>query len=123
MSKVLGITSASVLGHQINRVRKKESYDGDDPGCYEQFPIAHRWQQRQEAQAELRVTDALGISSDRQKWEDRRDADHLKESLCERERKNETQLCSAIRSSEKQDATDQVRNVMNESGHASELDV
>jgi len=64
VSKVPGVTSARVLGQQVNCVRKKDSYDRDDPGGYEQFPIVHRWQQRKEAQAKMRAADAIGISSD-----------------------------------------------------------
>ena len=123
MSKVLGVTSASVLGQQINRVRKKESYDGDDPGDDEQVPIAHRWQQREETETEMRVTDALGISGDRQKGEDRRDADDLKQGLRKRQGKNSCQLRSTIGSRKKENATNQIGNVMRKTGHVSELHV
>jgi hypothetical protein len=123
VSKVLGVTSPRVLGQQVNRVRKKESYNGDDAGCYKKFAVTHGWQHREKAKAELRVADALGISSDRQKWEDRRDADDLKQGLRKRQGKNSCQLRSPIGSRKKENATNQIGNVMRKTGHVSELHV
>ncbi|MFL6501625.1 MAG: hypothetical protein ACJ8LL_13025 [Candidatus Udaeobacter sp.] len=71
----------------------------------------------------MRSTDAVGISSERQKWEDRRDADYLKDGLRKRERKNPGELRSAVWARQKQDATKKVGNVMKKWGHASELHV
>ena len=50
-------------------------------------------------------------------------ADDLKERLRKRERKNPGQLRSTVRSREKENATNQIGNVMNKPGHVSELQV
>ena len=72
----------------------------------------------------MRATDALGISGNRQKRKDRRDADDLKKRLRKRERKNRSQLRSAVWPREKENATNQVGNVMDKPGQGgSELRV
>ena len=71
----------------------------------------------------MRSADAIGISGERQKWEDRRGADHLKDGLRKRERKNTSQLRSAVWARQKENATNQVGNVMDKPGHVSELHV
>ena len=98
MAKVLRITSTSVLGHEINNIGCEERSDCDHSGYKKQFPIFHRRKQLQETRAEMRPADAFGIGGDCQKWEDRRNADDLKEGLRKREQKNQTQLRSAVRS-------------------------
>ena len=70
----------------------------------------------EETRAEVRSADAVGIGGDRQKWEDRRDADDLKQGLRKRQRKNQAQLRSAVWPREKENATNQVGNVMNKPG-------
>ena len=52
----------------------------------------------------MRPTDALGISGNRQKWKDRRDADNLEKRLRKRQRKNRGKLGPAIWSREKENA-------------------
>jgi len=52
----------------------------------------------------MRATDALGISGNRQKGKDRRDADHLEKRLCKRQRKNRGKLAPAIWPGEKENA-------------------
>ena len=123
MSKVLGVTSPRVLSQQVNCVRKKDSYDCDDPGYYEQLKVFHRWKQAQESRAKMRSADAIGISGERQKWEDRRDADHLKDGLRKRKRKNPSQLRSAVWARQKENATNQIGDVLDKPGHVSALHV
>ena len=123
MSKVVGVTSARVLGQQVNCVGHEEAGDSDHSSYYKQLPVFHRRKQLKKTHAEVRATDALGISSNRQKWEDRRDADDLKESLRKRERKNPGKLRSAVWARQKEDAPNQFGNVMNKPGHVSELHV
>jgi hypothetical protein len=53
----------------------------------------------------MRAADAIGISGNRQKWKDRRDADHLKKGLRKRQRKNPPQLRSAVWAGKKENAT------------------
>ena len=71
----------------------------------------------------MRSADAIGISGERQKWEDRRDADYLKNGLRKREQKNRSQLRSAVWARQKENATKEVGNVMDKPGHVSELHV
>src|SRR5262245_24803660 len=72
----------------------------------------------------MRSADALRISGKRQKREDRRDPDHLKESLRKRQRKNRAQFHSPVRAGEEQNAPNQISNVVNKWGQGgSELRV
>ena len=72
----------------------------------------------------MRMTDALGIGGDCQKRKDRRDPDHLKEGLRKREQKNRAQLRSTVWSRQKENAANQIENVMNKPGQGgSELHV
>jgi hypothetical protein len=71
----------------------------------------------------MRPADAIGISGERQKWEDRGDADHLKDGLRKREGKNPGQLCSAVWARQKENATNQIGNVMDKPRHVSDLHV
>lgn len=72
----------------------------------------------------MRTTDALGISGNRQKRKDRRDADHLEKRLCKRQREDRGKLTPAVWPREKENATDQVGNVMKKPGQGgSELHV
>ena len=61
----------------------------------------------------MRTTDALGISGNRQKGKDRRDADHLEKRLCKRQREDRGKLAPAVWPREKENAANQVDNVMN----------
>ena len=123
MTKVLGVTRARILGQQVHRVGCNEPRDSDDAGYEEQLPVFHGRKKAQETRAEVRSADAFWVSSDGQKWKDRCNPDHLKQGLRKRERKNQTQLRSAVWPREKENATNQVGNVMNKSGHVSELHV
>ena len=116
MSKVLGVTRARILGQQVHRVGGNEPCDSNDAGYEQQLPVFHGRKKTEETRAELRSADAVGISCDRQKWKDRCDANDLKQRLRKRERKNEKQFRSAIWPRQKQNATNQVGNVMNKPG-------
>ena len=72
----------------------------------------------------MRATDALGISGNRQERKDRCDADDLEKRLCKRERKNGAELRSAVWPREKENATNQIGDVMDKPGQGgSELHV
>ena len=78
----------------------------------------------EEIHAKVRPTNALGISGNRQERKDGCDADDLKKRLRKRERKNGRQLRSAVWPREKENATNQVGNVMDKPGQGgSELHV
>jgi hypothetical protein len=62
VAKAVGIASTCIFSQQIYSIRKQERGNGDNPRCYEQFAIAHRRQQRKDAEAELRMTEAIRIS-------------------------------------------------------------
>ena len=61
----------------------------------------------------MRAADALGISGNRQKRKDRRDADDLEKRLCKRQREDRGKLTPAVWPREKENAPNQVDNVMN----------
>ena len=116
MTKVLGVTRACILGQQVHRVGCNEPCDSNDAGYEQQLPVFHGRKKAEETRAEVGSSDAVGISCDRQKWKDRCDANDLKQRLRKRERKYETQLRSAVWSREKENATNQIGNVMNKPG-------
>ena len=112
-----------VLGQQVHCVGHEDGSDGDHSGYEKQLKVFHRWKQAQKSRAKMRSADAIGISGERQKWEDRRGADHLKDGLHKREQKNPSQLRSAVWARQKENATKEVGNVMNKRGHVSGLHV
>src|SRR5262249_36585288 len=80
--------------------------------------------QAQKLRPEMRATNALGISGDREKRKYRCDPDDLKKGLRKRERKNPGQFYSAVWPREKQNAPNQIGNVINKRGQGgSELRV
>ena len=94
------------------------------PATKSSSPVFHRWKETQKARAKMRPTNALRISGDSQEGKDRSDADDLKKGLRKRERKNAGQLPSAIWPREKENAPNQIGNVMNKPGQGgSELHV
>ena len=74
--------------------------------------------------AKVRPANALGISSNRQERKDGCDADDLEKRLRERKRKDGAELRSPVWPCEKENATNQVGNVMDKPGQGgSELHV
>jgi hypothetical protein len=72
----------------------------------------------------MRTTDALGIGGNCQKWKDRRDAYNLEKGLRERQRKNRGKLRAAVWSRQKENAPNQISDVMDKRGQGgSELRV
>jgi len=72
----------------------------------------------------MRTTDALGIGGNCQKRKDRRDAYNLEKGLRERQRKNRGKLRPAIWSRQKENAPNQIGDVMDKRGQGgSELHV
>jgi len=72
----------------------------------------------------MRTTDALGIGGNCQKRKDRRDAYNLEKGLRERQRKNRGKLRPAIWSRQKENAPNQISDVMYKRGQGgSELRV
>ena len=115
MTKVLGVTSARILGHEVDCVGRKEPYDSNDAGHEEQLPVFHGRKKVQELRAEVGSPDAVGISCNRQKWKDRCDPDDLKQGLRKGARKYQTQLRPAVWPRQKKNATNQI-NVMSKPG-------
>ena len=115
MTKVLGVASTHILGQQVHRVGYKEPCDSNDAGYKEQLPVFHGRKKAEEPRAEVRSSDAVGISCNRQKWKDRCDPDDLKQGLRKGERKYQTQLRSAVWPRQKKNATNQI-NVMSKPG-------
>ena len=64
----------------------------------------------------MRTTDALGIGGNCQKGKDRRDAYNLEKGLRERQRKNRGKLRPAIWSRQKENAPNQISDVMEKRG-------
>jgi hypothetical protein len=72
----------------------------------------------------MRTTDALGIGGNCQKGKDRRDAYNLEKGLRERQQKNRGKLRPAIWSRQKENAPNQISDVMDKRGQGgSELRV